>query len=78
MRLYLTMQGVAYKVSVKGDQYGWGSMVYSTTENFWSGDVFKKAANIEAEEAVEKIRERILELNPLAQERKVDKFIRGH
>jgi len=77
MRLYLTMEGVAYKVSSTGEQYGWGSMVYTTTEHFWGEDLFNRASRINPEEAVDKIYERVRELNPDAQDKKIMKFIRG-
>lgn len=77
MRMYLTMHGVAYKVSSTGEQYGWGTMVYSTTEHFWGEDVFNEAAIIDPEEAIDKITEQIFKLNPMAQEKKIMKFIKG-
>ena len=77
MRLYLTMKGVAYKVSSTGEQYGWGSMVYTTTENFWGEDLFNQASKIDPEDAVDKIAGRVLELNSYAEEKKIMKFIKG-
>ena len=72
-----TICKIGYKVSQKGDEYGFSYTVFSTTESFWGDDVFDRAANIGANEAVEKITERIYTLNPSAQEKKITKFIRG-
>jgi hypothetical protein len=77
MGLFITMSGMQQKVSRIGIEYGWFSTVFCTTERFWGNDVFDRAAKITADEAEEKITERILELNPPADEKKIIKFIKG-
>ena len=77
MRFYLTMCGEQRKVSVKGEEYGWPSTMFCAPEMFWSEDVFTEAARIGADEALAAIEERVLELNPLANEKKIVKFIKG-
>jgi hypothetical protein len=77
MKLYLTMRGVQQKISLKGEGYGWASTVFCTTEYFWGNAVFEQAANISAAEAIDKITERVLKLNPSAEEKKIIKFIKG-
>ena len=77
MKMYLTMCGRQQKVSAKGDEYGWSSTVFCTTENFWGHDVFEKAMGITEREAIEKITGQIYRLNPKAQEKKIIKFIKG-
>lgn len=77
MRLYLTMRGTEQKVSSKGEEYGWASTVFCTTEHFWGEDVFEQAAGISSDEALAKISGRILALNPMAKEKKIVKFVRG-
>ena len=77
MGLFITMSGMRQKVSRIGLEYGWFSTVFSTTERFWGDDVFDRAANISADEAEEKITERVLELNSSAEEKKTVKFIKG-
>jgi len=47
----------------------------TTTEDFFSEEVFEEAAKLSKEAAVEKIREQILRLNPAAQDKKISKFI---
>lgn len=77
MKLYLTMCGREQKFSQKGEPYGWSSTVFCTTETFWGSEVFDKAADIDEDEAVLAITERVLYLNPSAQESKIRKFVTG-
>jgi hypothetical protein len=75
--LFITMSGMQQKVSRMGIEYGWFSTVFCTTERFWGNDVFEKAAGIRTDEAAEIITNRILELNPSAEPKKIVKFIKG-
>ncbi|MDR0326514.1 MAG: hypothetical protein LBI19_10545 [Oscillospiraceae bacterium] len=77
MKLYLTMCGKETKLSQTGGEYGWSSTVFCTVETFWPPEVFAKAAEMDGDEAAEKIKERILALNPSAVEKKIQKFIGG-
>lgn len=77
MKMYLTMCGKQQKRSQSGEEYGWSSTVFCTTEHFWGEDVFKESEKISAEDAVSKIREQILTLNPGAELKKILKFIKG-
>lgn len=77
MGLYVTMCGRQQKRSRKGEEYGWSSTVFSTAERFWGEDAIEKAAKISEREAVEKITDRILRLNPKAQAKRIIKFIKG-
>lgn len=77
MKLYLTMCGRQQKISQKGEEYGWASTVFCTTEDFWPRDVFEKAVAFSAEEAEAIITDRILKFNPMADKRKINKFIKG-
>lgn len=70
--LFITMCGRMQKLSRTGEPYGWNSTVFSTVEDFWGEDL---TPNISVAEAYEKIRERILLLNPEAKERDIKKFI---
>lgn len=76
-KLYLTMCGNQQKVSRSGGLYGWSSTMFCTAETFWGGDVFAQARKMGKEEAAARISERIYEMNPAAQEKKVQKFIFG-
>jgi hypothetical protein len=77
MKMFLTMCGRQQKLSRKGEEYGWSSTVFCTTENFFGEAVFETAAKITGDEAHQKIREQILRLNPDALDKKINKFICG-
>jgi hypothetical protein len=71
------MCGRRLKRNNHGEEYGWASTMFCTTEEFWSAEMFESAANIEVDDAVAKIKEQILRLNPEAVEKKMLKFIKG-
>jgi hypothetical protein len=75
MKMYLTMCGRQQKLSQMGMEYGWSSTVFCTTENFFGNTVFDEAVKIPKDEAFGKIKEQILNLNPTADEKKIEKFI---
>lgn len=77
MKMFLTMCGRQQKLSQKGEEYGWSSTVFCTTESFFDESVFRKAAKLSEQEAREAITERILQLNPDAPPKKREKFIMG-
>lgn len=62
------------KLNKFGEPYGWNSTVFCTVEEFWGEDL---SEDISYEEAYRKIHDRILELNPEAQEKVIKKFICG-
>ena len=76
-RMYITICGQQRKLSHKGELYSWPSSVYCTTERFWGEAVFEEADSYGADEAADAIMEQILKLNPSADIKKADKFIRG-
>jgi hypothetical protein len=77
MGLYVTLCGRAQKRDKTGMEYGWASTMLCTTEAFWGGDVFEKAAKLSAEDAADAIAAQVYKLNPGAEEKKVKKFIWG-
>ncbi|MDD2361851.1 MAG: hypothetical protein PHH84_02660 [Oscillospiraceae bacterium] len=77
MRLFITMCGRQQKVSQRGEEYGWSSTVFCTTEQFWDNEVFEMAAKISADEAIEAITLQVYRLNPAADAKKIKKFIYG-
>jgi len=78
MRMYLTICGTRRRMNTKGEEYGWETTVLCTTERFWEKtDVFSRAAELDEAGAYEAIRERVLKLNPNADERKIRKFACG-
>jgi hypothetical protein len=76
MKMFLTMCGRQQKISQKGEEYGWSSTVFCTTEKFWGEDVFNQAASIDKEQAITKIMEQVIVLNPKAEPKKILKFIK--
>jgi hypothetical protein len=77
MKLYITICGARQKASLAGGEYGWRSTVFRAVETFWDRTVFERAGKISAREAADRITERIYELNPGADAKKVRKFIEG-
>ena len=70
--LFITMCGRMPKLNKYGEPYGWNSTVFCTAEEFWGEDLSEKNSY---EEAYQAIHDRILELNPEAQEKNIKKFI---
>ena len=78
MRLFITICGTRRRTNTKGMEYGWETTVFSTTEQFWGRtDVFARAAKLNESDAYAAIRERVLKLNPHADEKKIRKFAYG-
>ena len=77
MKMFLTMCGRRQKLSQKGEEYGWSSTVFCTTECFFDASVFDRADELTPDEAYEKIEEQIWLLNPFADKKKIRKFIGG-
>jgi hypothetical protein len=77
MRMFLTVCGRQQKLSQKGEEYGWYSTVFCTTEQFWGEEVFAEAAKIKKDDAMKAISDQVLVLNPQAEEKKIRKFILG-
>ena len=59
-----------------GIEYGWNSTVFTTVENCWAERGFV-IPELDAVESYEKIRQQILRLNPMAEEKTIRKFIKG-
>ena len=77
MRLLITICGKQQKLSRLGEEYGWSSTVFCTTERFWGAQMFERAARMDKDEAVRRIREQIFNLNAQAGEAKAIQFITG-
>ncbi len=74
--MFLTICGRAQKTNKNGEGYGWNSTVYTTVEDFWETRGFS-LPRLDPAESYDKIRAQVLTVNPQAQQRKIDKFIRG-
>ena len=77
MGLFITMCGRQVKRSKKGEEYGWASTAFCTTEDFWGTEVFAEAAALSGEEAYQRIAAQVLKLNPAAAEKDKQRFITG-
>jgi hypothetical protein len=77
MGLFITMCGRAQKRNRYGEEYGWHSTVFCLSEEFWERALFDQAAEMDAKESFAAISERVYNLNPNADKRKVRKFILG-
>ncbi len=77
MGLYITMCGRQTKRSKKGEEYGWASTAFCTTETFWGPEVFEEAAAMSESDAYQRIAAQVLKLNPSAAEKDIKKFIKG-
>ena len=77
MGLFITMCGRQQKISIQGQEYGWASTMFCTTESFWGRSVFEEAAKITPKDARNAIAAQIDKLNPNAVAKKVEKFIWG-
>ncbi len=78
MGLYITICGLQQKRSKTGEEYGWASTVFCTTEEFWSEDVFAQAAQMTPQQAEDAIMENVYRLNPNARAKRIEKFIYGN
>lgn len=76
MRMFITMCGRSQKKNKYGEAYGWNSTVFTTVEDFWSERGFS-LPDLDPTDSCEIIRAQILKLNPTAEQKKVDKFIKG-
>lgn len=77
MKFYITMCGRSRKVSKTGEEYGWSSTVFCLTEEFFEGEIIKKALEINPAEAYDKLYQWIIGLNKEANPKKTAKFIKG-
>lgn len=77
MKMYITMCGRERKRSRYGEEYGWNSTVFCTTDSFFGGSVLDEAAGITPQEAEKMITAQIIKLNPDANAKKIGKFIYG-
>ena len=71
-RLFITMCGQEMVKNDAGIEYGWGSTLFCTVEEFWRGDLSQE---ISFREAYQRIHDRILKINPDADEKTIRKFI---
>lgn len=76
MKMFITMCGRQQKLDRYGIGYGWSSTSFCTVEKFWAQRGVE-LCEVDPDVAYEKIRVQILRLNPMADEKSIDRFIRG-
>ncbi|HPF88513.1 MAG TPA: hypothetical protein PK537_10735 [Candidatus Limiplasma sp.] len=77
MRMFITMCARQQKRSKTGEAYGWYATVFTPVEQYFSDEVFKKAASLQEAEAANAIQAQIMKLNPRASNKTIAKFIKG-
>lgn len=77
MGMFITVCGRARKISFEGQEYGWSSTVFCTTEEYFGGETIEKAAGLTPKNAYGKIENHLYTLNPNIEEKKIEKFIYG-
>jgi len=77
MRLFITLCGRQQKTSPQAGSYGWASTVFCTTELFFGEDLFAREARLDGQVAYDRIAGQVMRLNPAAEPKKIDRFIRG-
>lgn len=76
MKMFITMCGRTQRMNAIGMGYGWNISMFTTVERFWEErDVYLD--DVDPDEAYEKIKDRILLLNPNAEEKTINRFIFG-
>lgn len=77
MKLFITISGQTYKTSKDGQPYGWPVTTFKTIDKFIDDDILTASQKINPEESFHIIQRRILQLNPDASTKKIQKFIYG-
>jgi hypothetical protein len=75
MGMFITINGTKQKVSQKGETYGWPSTAYSTVENWAGEELMEMSQEINEQEAVDRIMDRVREISPQADQKKIKKFL---
>ncbi|HEY5560684.1 MAG TPA: hypothetical protein VIK72_02830 [Clostridiaceae bacterium] len=75
MKMFITISGEKYKLSKVGKEYGWPVTTFRTTEDFFGEEMFDLSCELSQQEAIDKIKEQILILNPSADTKAMSKFI---
>lgn len=76
MKFLTAISGETYKVSSKGEPYGWPVTVFSTLEEKFGQKVTEEAKLIDPSLAFGRIQEQIMKLNPDANDKKIKAFIK--
>ena len=78
MKMFLTISDITRKMSWDGREYGWIMTSFDIPERFFGSDIIKQADDLDYDEAIDRITEQILILNPNANLTKAHEFITGN
>lgn len=76
MKILLTTWGETYKISKKGEPYGWPVTVFCTVDEKFGEEVTDMAFDMNVDDAYQKLSEHIKALNPLAEEKRIKAFLK--
>ena len=74
-KLYLTVSDFRQKKNKKGQAYGWNVALYMRPEDIWGYDAVTSEYRLDPEESYGKIMERMKQLYPAADRKKLDQII---
>lgn len=77
MCMYVTTCGRRQKTNRVGENFGWSSTVFCTTEHYFGENFVNEALTIDPLKAEEKITQQLAQLNPNYNPKKLKKFIYG-
>lgn len=75
MKLLVTISGEKFKLSKDGKQYGWPVTTFCRIEDRFGEEIFDLSCEIGIQEAVDRITEQIIVLNPKVDTKVIRKFI---
>lgn len=75
MKLFISLSGEKYKISKDGNPFGWPVTTFACVDDFIDPSILVKARGISYDEAVAKMTEKILSLNPEATTKAIKRFL---
>jgi hypothetical protein len=77
MGMFITITGMTQMVSKTGEPHSWPATSYTTVENSATQEMIRESLRVDPDEALENIVERVLDILPNADLKKVQKFASG-
>lgn len=74
--MFLTISGQTFKLSKENMPYGWPATTFRLADSFWGDEVAAEAWAMSIKEARERITEQVFALNPQAERKAVERFLR--
>ncbi|MBR5267864.1 MAG: hypothetical protein IKU20_06710 [Lachnospiraceae bacterium] len=76
MQTYLTVKDFRQRKNKKGQQYGWSIAIYAMPEQIWGYELVTMAYKEKPEGSKERIKSRVKEVFPWADDRQINKIIK--